>query len=387
MAKSKKLTKQQQANKKEYNRLRDNLKRRMKRFSDKGYYVKAGYIEKIKLPSITELGHNPVKRDIEKLKTISSKYINEAFYKTFYSETGQPKEFSLSKARNIERSRAAKKSASTRKFYKKYPQFKEYKNYINEKSKNDNYIKKLDKPLDNFDYDDFETTDFYDQSYNTENSSKTEDEMYKDISIEKTDDGLKVYKDGELFEPAVDENGEIIGWYPDLSDLPFLDDDSDTESESDEFPTEYVLPLSEDKIKEQGGIYEHDVVINNLNEALNEIEFQIKKLFGFKSKSQNKDKAKQNENFVTNIAEDILEEFKMAKHNDAVTLSKICQLRAGEILALIDKVRMSYLDPATAESITTDLADIFNSENLTFNEAVQISSDSQYETGGEHIYD
>ena len=377
MAKSKKLTKQQQANKKEYNRIRHNLTRRMKRLSDKGYYVKANYIEKIKVPSITELGHNPVKRDIEKLKKISSKYINEAFYKTFYSETGQPKEFSLSKARNIERTESAKKASETRKIYKEYPELKKFVRKRKSKIEYDIPVDENGEIID----------DISDATYNIENLLKSEDEMYEGISIEKTDDGLQVYKNGELFEPAVDENGEIIGWYPDLNDLPFLEDDYDTESELEDYPTEYILPLSEDKITEQGGIYEHDVVINNLNDALNEIEFQIKKLFGFKSISQNKDKAIQNENFVINIADDILEEFKTAKNNDVVTLSKICQLRAGEILALIDKVRMSYLDPATAESITTDLVNIFNDGNITVDDAVQILSDSQYEIGGEYIYD
>lgn len=348
MPENKKLTKQQQANKKEYNKLRDNLKRRMKRLSDKGYYVKEDYSKKIELPTITELGRNPNKRDIEKLKKISSKYINEAYYKTFYSETGQQKELPLAKARNIERSEAAKKGVETKKFYKQFPEFKKY---VNKKG------------------------------------SKTHIVLPTDENGEII---LPSDENGELILP-IDENGEII--YDD-SDLPFGEDysESNAETESEEFPYEYSLPMSNDTNIDTSDLtktaIEEDIVLQNLDEILYNIEFSIRKLFGFKSSSKNTSKAKDNEEFVYNKAQIVLNKFMELTNITPYMLAQNCQLYSAQIVSLIEAIKYSYRDPRSFEQIFTDLVNYFTGKpSITEEAAINMESSFEYETGGEYIYD
>lgn len=342
MPKNKKLTKQQQANKTEYNRLRNNLRRRMKRLSDKGYYVKDEYIEKIKLPSITELGHNPNKRDIEKLKKISSNHINKAFYKIFYDEIGQQKEFPLAKARNIERSEAAKKGVQTKRFYKQF--YKQFPQFKRDTKKNNEKIPIV----------------------------------------------LPTDENGEFILP-IDENGEPI--YDD-SDLPFGEDLSDynTESELEEFPTEYSLPMSNDTNIDTSDltktVTEEDIVLQNLDDILYNIEFNIKKLFGFKSAAKNSSKAKANEEFVYNKAEKVLDAFTEIKQVNAHQLAQNCQYYSMQIISLIDAIKYSYRDPRSFDNIFTDLLNYFAGEpSITEETAIKMESDFEYETGGEYIYD
>lgn len=342
MAKSKKLTKQQQANKKEYNKLRDNLKRRIKRLSDKGYYVKADYIEKITLPSITELGHNTIKRGIEKLKKISTKYINEAFYKTFYSETGQPKEFSLSKARNIERTELAKKAPETRKLYREFPELKKYR-------------------------------------------SKRKSKIEYDIPVDENGEIID-----DIYDIPVDENGEIIG---DISDLPFNDGiDSDIAKETEEYPINYKLPMTDDAEIDSSDITktlsEEDIILQNLDEILYSIEFSIEKLFGFKSSAKNASKAKYNEEFVYDKAQRVLNKFMELTNISPHMLAQNCQLYSAQIVSLIDAIKYSYRDPRSFEQIFTDLVNYFTGKPTIDEEtAISLESSFDFETGGEYIYD
>lgn len=133
----------EQLYKQEYTKTRENLMRKIKYHTDRGYYIKPDKIEKFNIPSYTKLAEKPTAKDIKALKNLSQKEFYTSLEKEFYDDAGKSKTFNLQEGMKVERKIAAKKGAETKSKKKGYrSDFKyDYEEYM------DNTIESTDEEL------------------------------------------------------------------------------------------------------------------------------------------------------------------------------------------------------------------------------------------------
>ena len=286
----------EQLYKKEYTKTRENLMRKIKYHTDRGYHIKPDKIEKFNIPSYTKLSEKPTAKDIKVLKNLSQKEFYTSLEKDFYDDLGKSKTFNLREGLKIERKISAQKGVLTKR--------------------------------------------------------RKKNEFHG--SIIKTEDGYIVTDEwGEVIEPEVDENGEITNNFPDLADLPFSEDEFPTDYEVP-MSDEYADANYENYNGTDTGI------INEVDEVLYNVETNIMKLYGFKSIAKNRSTAKHNESAVYDLTDKIYKSFIDAANADRQKLALNCILNATEINGLLEKVKSAYLHPDTSDGIAMDLFDIFN---------------------------
>lgn len=116
----------EQLYKQEYTKTRENLMRKIKYHTDRGYHIKGDKIEKFNIPSYTKLSEKPTAKDIKALKNLSQKEFYTSLEKDFYDDLGKSKTFNLREGMKIERQIAAKKGAETKSKKKGYRNDTEY---------------------------------------------------------------------------------------------------------------------------------------------------------------------------------------------------------------------------------------------------------------------